>query len=507
MLKKIIKKDKNEELEQILEEKNVDEQAKNLLQGILYKIEVSYNDYQKVKGINQTEEQYVDQLLLNIKRRCNNIKVVKVSQRLEEKELEHELRTKKFYVNETDIISYPIERKLLYAIEKKANYKKILNNKYEEITIAVSNFINMGKNIDRIEVLRDFNGWSWTTVKSEIENIDANLIYQTLQILYGKEFLDNWCKDKDGIVDYFEVMKNEGSKYNKNAVKQIKELLIKISIINTIKENSEFAKEISEKIEIINKELVDYENSESYIKRISEHKMQVMKELKETEKILGQKARLMAEYEKRNRDDSNDKKIFNINILKKELNEKKKKLLNEICEDNYFLNPANYIKEKKKLEDKKNAIDLIEITEEQKQELIHQFIHNFLQCFNIKIEDCTEHEEILKMIYQFRYFVCLPIDEKNSIKDIKELEKDIEKTGKLLMKKAIENKIIAKVPYDVMKHVYETRIILLEELYYKITKENEKNYVQIFDKNVSEEKYEIKLVEKIKLNKKIKIFT
>ena len=48
MLEKIIKKDKNEELEKVLEEKMIDEQAKNLLQGILYKIEVSYKDYKKV---------------------------------------------------------------------------------------------------------------------------------------------------------------------------------------------------------------------------------------------------------------------------------------------------------------------------------------------------------------------------------------------------------------------------------------------------------------------------
>ena len=47
MLEKILKKDRNEELEKILEEKKVDEQAKNLLQGMLYKIEVSYKDYQK----------------------------------------------------------------------------------------------------------------------------------------------------------------------------------------------------------------------------------------------------------------------------------------------------------------------------------------------------------------------------------------------------------------------------------------------------------------------------
>ena len=55
MLKRLIKKDKNKELERILEEKNIDEQAKNLLQGILYKVEVSYKDYKRVKGIEKTE--------------------------------------------------------------------------------------------------------------------------------------------------------------------------------------------------------------------------------------------------------------------------------------------------------------------------------------------------------------------------------------------------------------------------------------------------------------------
>ena len=51
----LIKKDYNAELEEILEHKKINEQAKNLLQGILYKIEVSYKDYQKVKSFIYTE--------------------------------------------------------------------------------------------------------------------------------------------------------------------------------------------------------------------------------------------------------------------------------------------------------------------------------------------------------------------------------------------------------------------------------------------------------------------
>ena len=49
MLEKIIKKDKNEILENVLEQKEIDEKTKNLLQGILYKIEDSYKDYKTEK--------------------------------------------------------------------------------------------------------------------------------------------------------------------------------------------------------------------------------------------------------------------------------------------------------------------------------------------------------------------------------------------------------------------------------------------------------------------------
>ena len=499
MFKKILKKDKNEELERILEEKNIEEQAKNLLQGILYKIEVSYNDYQKVKGMEQTEEQYVQQLLVDIKQKCNKIKIAKISQKFDNEEIEKKLKENKFYVSENEIISYPIERKILYAIEQNANNKKILNDQYGDSAIAVSDFINTGKNIDRVEVLRDFNGWSWTTVKEEIENIDANLVYQMLQILFSRDFLDNWSKDKDGKIDYFKIMENDGKKYGKKAIEILKKLLIKIAMINDAKVNQEFAEYISKKLRAIKKELKMYEDTKANIERLSEHKTQAMKQLKDIERILRQESMLLAEYEKR-------KGKIDIKDLKKELSDQRRKLLNEISEDNYLLNPMNYIKEKKKLEEEKIKLDVKRTTKKQKENLNIEFIKLFLQCFNIRIKISTEEEDVRKLIYQFRYFMCLPFDETNSVKNLKQIEDEVNTTEQLLVKKAMEFKVINKVTFEVMKHVFETRIIILEELYYKVTKETEKYYVQIFDENVTEEKFEIKPIEKIKLNKKIKIF-
>ena len=499
MFKKILKKDKNEELERILDEKDIDEQAKNLLQGILYKIEVSYKDYQKAKEIHRTQDEYIEQLLVNIVQKCNKIRVIKISQKLNDDEIQNELKKNKYFVSEQEIISYPIEQKILYAIEKKSNNKKILNDKYNETAIAISDFITTGKNIDRVEVLRDFNGWSWTTAKNEVENIDANLIYQMLQIIFGQEFLDNWCKDKNGTIDYFKMMTNYSKKYGKIAIEKIKELLTKIAMINDIMENQEFADNIAKKLKAVKKELKWYEDTQSNIERLSEHKRTAMKQLKDIERTLRQESLILAEYQKR-------KGKVEIKDIKKELNDKRSKLLNEISEDNYLLNPMNYIKEKKILEDEKNRLDIKKTTKKQKEEIEIEFIKLFLLCFNVKIKKSIEQEEVTKLIYQFRYFMCLPFDDEKSVKNIEKIKEDINKTEQLLVKKAIEFKIINKVPFEVMKHVFETRIIILEELYYKITQESEKYYVQIFDENITEEKFEIELKEKIKLNKKMKIF-
>ena len=193
-------------------------------------------------------------------------------------------------------------------------------------------------------------------------------------------------------------------------------------------------------------------------------------------------------------------------MLQKGLNDQKKKLLNEINEDNYMLNPTNYVQEKNKLEQKKNRLKISKITKEQKKELLINFVKDILQCLNLKIKSIEEQEEILKLIYQFRYFMCLPFDLENNVKDIKDLEKDIIKTEKNLVKKAIEKRVISKVPFEIMRHLFETRIIMLEELYFKVENINDKCYVQIFDENVTEERFEIKSIGETKKNKKIKIF-
>ena len=507
MLEKLIKNDRNEKLETVLEQKHIEEQVKNLLQGILYKIEVSYKDYQKAKVTSRTEKQYVNEIISDIQKKCQEIKTVKFQNDIVDPEIKHKLEKNKYYIDDKLVLAYPIEEKLLYAVEKKSNSDKIVNDKYEMLTIPLSNIINTGKSLDRVEVLRDFNGWSWTTIKKEIENIKANLVYQTLRILEGEDFVESWTKDKDGIIDYVQMLKeNIKNEYGEEISNSIEECLTKISIMNGIEISAEYRKDIENKLKESEEKLQKFKDTNKFINEITQNKKVATDEIAKIEKILSQEKRIKEEYEKRNSTASLDKKIFSIRVLKQQLKEQKMQYLNEIEESNYLLIPENFLKEKNKAQKQKELFEILNYTEEEKEKVLIEFEKIFLECFKKKI-DKVKPEELDKIIYIYRYYLLLPFNIQENIKDVNELQDNIIEVEKKIVKLAKEKKVISnEVPFEVMTHVFQTRIIKLEELYYKIITENDKNYVQIFDENITEDKFEISNIEKKKINKKIRIF-
>lgn len=507
MLEKFIQKDKNEELEKILEEKQIEEHAKNLLQGILYKIEVSYKDYKKTKAVDKTKKEYLEDILKNIQKRCNQIKIVKLSEKLEDEVIQQELQKNKFYIKDNEIICYPIEEKILYAVEKRSNNEIIVNNKYGIISKPLSNLLNTGKNINKTEVLRDFNGWSWTTIKKEIENIIANLVYQSLQIILGEDFIEEWTNDNEGIIDYIEKMQEEmADKYNKELADNMYMLLQKISILNEIKQDKKYEEYIEQLLKTKEEEIEKYNSIKENISYIYNRKKEILKEIKKIEKILSQESTLKKEYERLNEGVELHKKIFSIKVLRQQLIDKKQKLLNEIEENNYLLNPNNYVEEKNKIIQEKELLEIVNLSEKEQENIVIDFVKNCLKCLEISLNSQTDEEKILKMMYKFRYLMLVPVNNEKNICEVKELEEEILNVEKKFIEIAKNKKVIADVPLEIMEHVFKTRIMNLEELYYKITTEFEKYYVQIFDENITEEKFEINLKEKTKLNKKIKIF-
>ena len=510
LLEKIVKKDYNNELEEVLEKKQFDENVKSTLLGILYKIEASYKDIETVKKDIQTKEEYVANIIEIIKNNCDSIEIIKMSDE------QNKIPDKKTYIIDQEnkkIIAYPIERKILYAISKIGKKEKIIKDEYFLINETISELINVGNSINMVEPLRDFNGYSWTTIPQEIESIDHNLIYQNLRILVGHEFLNKWIKNNEFIIDYFYLFKEKlENQYGKKNEEKMIELLSKISILLSIKFNKDKYEEISEIKEKVESELEKIKNKQEFIEKTTQKKIDISNQIKLIDETINDKNLLQEEYFKRNEQLPLEKKIFSMRILSRIMEDEKKDKLNELESLNKILNPQNFVKYKKELEEKDKYLKVLDSGDKEKliNELKIKLQKLFLNMLEINIKKAETKQEIEKIIYDFRYYSLLQYDYERKIKNVKELNTDIDKIAKKIIDKAIENKVIESLSsdndtnYQILKNIFHVRIIRLEDSYLKITKEKDKYYLQIFDENIFEEKIEIQKPKEleIKLNKK-----
>ena len=517
ILGKIVRKDYNNELEKVLETKDFDEDVKNLLLSILYKIEVSYKDYKKTKRNVETKQEYIEKIIKLIDN-CKIIKIAKPNSKEGEK-----LGDRTFLVDiqNKSIICYPVERKLLYSISKVGKQEKIVKDKYFLLSRTISNMVNIGNNINTVEPLRDFNGWSWLIIRKEIENLTYNLIYQNLRILLGENFLNSWITNSEDVIDYYDEFKSElTEKFGTKTKNKLILLLEKLSILLEIEINPEYEKTLR-KLGQKNKQILhDFVNNQEFVERLTEDKKRINKDLEKIEKILSSKESLEKEYTKINKKLEPDKKIFSIKILEKQLKEEKQKLLEQLDEKNELLNPKKFIEEKTKLEKVQELLGIIEVEDkiQERNQILEEFQKLFLQCFLVFINSAETKEEVINLIYIFRYYNLLPFNENIDINENEQLQKYLKKVKEELLKKAIDYKIIIAISQEVgqntklLQFLFETKIISIEDIYIAIIKEKDKYYVEFSENNENtyEEKFEITNIRKemlnVKLNKKVKVF-
>ena len=73
LINKIVKKNFNNELEIVLEQKEFEENVKSTLLSILYKIETAYKDIETVKPDIYSKEEYIQKLIWIIQNQCDSI--------------------------------------------------------------------------------------------------------------------------------------------------------------------------------------------------------------------------------------------------------------------------------------------------------------------------------------------------------------------------------------------------------------------------------------------------
>ena len=344
---KIVKKNYNNDLEEVLEKKLFDEHAKNLLLSILYKIEAGYEDYEKVKVDTVKKDEYIKKFISIIDKNCDNIKIVKLKS-----EDDDILGSKTFLVDKENkrIICYPIERKLLYCIYKISKNTEIINNNYEIIGKPLSNLINTGKCIEQVEPLRDFNGYSWTTVSSEIESIEHNLIFQNLRLLLGNKFLNNWIENKEFIIDYMELLKTRlEEQYGKKASNKIICYLEKLAILLEIKFNPKEQEELLEQEKEVQEKLEKIKDREKFVEMLTNDKKRLAEEIKYIDETINNKELLQNEYIKRNEKLPLQQKIFSARILSNMMIKEREEKIEELEKLNELMNPKKFIKYKKQI--------------------------------------------------------------------------------------------------------------------------------------------------------------
>lgn len=498
------------ELEIILEEKDFSTDVKNLLLNMLYKINTSYNDYATVKRNVENKNKFIEKILKIIKE-CKSFELIAPKEEKEER------RT--FIINkeEKTISSYPNEKSMLYAIYYLGNKRMYLNEEYNLLRIAIPGLLNEGKDNNNVEIIRDFNAWSWYTVIDEITNLNCNLIYQNIQILLGYDKLNQWM-NLGTSNDCLKILENElNTIYDENNVHDFLKLIYQIAIGICVSRNESEKKRLLDEKKYLEIEFDRLKDKKTFLLEISNKKKQLRENIKDIDCIINDKELLEKEYKKRNKKLPEYSKIFGISHLEEILSRERKRKLKQIEEYNGMLEPKNYVKAKSKTKRELELlvnVDLDKNPELEKQVLKLQNI--FLKCFKEKIENAQNKKEIIDLIYILRYYNFIPYNKNMLIKEVKELKKNIKSVMDLLIEKMSKFKVVNKISNNkefnlkAIETIFYTRIMSLENIKIEFVQKEKKLFINLYDGEIFEKTQEIDIgdiqVPKIKLDKKIDVF-
>ena len=494
-----------EQLEEILEKKTFSADCKNLLLSMLYKIDTSYNDYETVKRMVDPKKQVIEDIL-NIIKDCNDIKLISSAkmEQFKKKNIRFKVDQQKKKI-ETE----QNENAMLNALYNLPIEKKVyLDEEHSAIRNSLPFILEKGKSMNRAEIIRDFDAWSWNTTFSEIPNIEANLIYQNLQMLLGKKFLEEWMK-LENTKNSLEMLNNKLNEIlEKKEAEEFLYLIFKLSIITCSENDTKEKKRIKEEFIWNTKELKRLNDTVKLVKESSSIKAKAIQEIEKIDKTLNDKKLFEKELKRINAKET-EFRILTPDDLETRLNRQRKKLENRIKEANNMLYVKQYMAVKSKIMKENDLLKTIEEADK-KEEYILKIQKYFLKGITSKILLEENKKQIIDLMYILRYYEFLPYFNEKYIKDVEELKEIISKTEDILIDKLIEFKIANKISgnkefdKNIIKKIFNMRMINLENINIEFVNNNE---VIFYDVETIEKKYAIENEGiKLKYNKKVKLF-
>jgi hypothetical protein len=483
-------KDYNEILEAILDKKYFSSNVKNLWLSMIYKLEIAYSDYLRIKRDVRTKDEFLEEIIETIQKYTDHVQVV------EPESAEAEILKKNNVLaltndRERSILAYPTELAFLYAIsdiipkyfyiDKNYIFKNLLQNALVE-----------GFNFNNLSILQDFNGWSWDNSAKPNTPFISNLIYQNLICLFGEHFLTDWRNNASVKINYLDdiIYKIENLDRGNKYLLEVIKLLYKNA-------NQEEIAKLEEALSEKRDELAQMNDREEYLKNVRNQKLAYSKRVQKIDKALNNDDLLIQEYEKFNRPLSNDKKIGNFKAFRNMLARERETCVEEIRNLNNLQNPIMYLKRKDSLEE----MTEIYTNNERLEIIIVKSQIEFLKLFAKKSMQATTKEEFIDYIYKLRFYKKINISKEKKLEDIPKLQAIICSTMQKIITKACSLEFLKEFSKDenlnfkIINTAIDTNIIDLTEVKITITiNKDMKLLVKVYDKDVFEKEEELELI-------------
>lgn len=368
--------------------------------------------------------------------------------------------------------------------------------------------------MDREEIIRDFDGWTWNIASKEIENYIYNIVYQNIKILLGEEFLQS--NINNNLIDFvYEFERKITEISSEELASNIYMLIYQIAILEYIKDDKEKQIDLVEQRKSLQEELGSMENKREYLQKISNEKKVIGKYIKKIDEIINDNQLLRESFLTEN--SKLEEKIFSLSEYVEILQEKRESLLEKLEEYSNIMKPANFVKVKLELSKNVEILSKVELEMDYNKEinsLIIELQGNVLKAFAEKIKKIETKKEILQCVYWMRYYKLLYLNGKEQIKDISKLSSELSKTEKFLITKACKLKAInilcpdIERNYEIVSQILSYNIIDLDTVSLEFKKENNSIVLIIYDDNVVEDTVIYGEDEEInvKFNKKIRLF-
>lgn len=496
------KKNYDVQLEALLDNKNYTDEAKSLILNSLYKIENAYKDYQKIKQDVKTKDEIVKDIMDAVKNKCDKIDI-----------LEPTDTRKIFVVDKINKIikTFPHETQLLQALYYiKTPYSKTVENIFEKAVLTV---LERGMAINGVEIIRDFNGWSWNNSLEDNESKYYNLIFQNLISLIGVRQLEEIIQGNNLIEN---LSKKIQSVYGEKKAENVISKLIKSCMLIYMNNGKKYQQEVDEYFEKRKKELYEISNKSKYVSTITKQNSNDMKRIGEINFILSSKTLLDKMYSKR----EISEKYGDIDTYKIHLIKYKNKFMNRINKNKKLINPFQYVKTKEGIENDVKVLSDIKVRYKSENSIYTSLIElqkKVMDCMNKKIEVYDLKKELLSLVYEIRYYSYIPLEGKK-IKNIKNLEVDLSDIKKKLIEKLCNNKVVDKfsnnidLNYRILEYICMAKMVDLNKILIKLEFNDKKLTMEYYDDNNIEYKTTINVDQDDynsltkKVGKKIRIF-